>query len=126
MNKEEILNLYDKVVSATFTNIYSFSKDKIVLKNYYDKNENHRFFLEVACMVGYIYNKDIYINVSLPTLLKIRFRKKNKHIHYISKKKIEKNSSFDIIQVGIFEAEAFNVENTIFGDIYREFYKKGK
>lgn len=126
MNKEELYKLYDRIVSATYINIDNLSDDKIILKNYYDKNNNHRFFLEVACMVAYLSGKEIYLETSLLNILKIRFRKKNKHIHYISKKNSSRHKNFDIVEIGLFEAHSFGVENDIFGEIYEAYYKKGK
>ena len=126
MNKEELYKLYDKVVSATYINIDNLSDNKIILENYYDKNNNHRFFLEVACMVAYLTGKEIYLQTSFLNILKIRFRKKNKHIHYISKKKLTRHKTFDVIKIGLFEAQSFGVENDIFGEIYEAYYKKGK
>ena len=125
MNKEELYNLYDKVVSATYANIFSLSKNDIVFKNYYYKNKSHRFFLEVATMVAYMTNKEIYLNIPLWELIKIKFKKKNKHIHRISKKKLEKLNAIDIIEVGLFESAAFNVEPSIFGEIYEAYYERG-
>ena len=55
---EEKYNLFDTLVSVTYANIFSFSKNSdIVLKDFDYNCKTCRTFLEVASMVAFITNK---------------------------------------------------------------------
>ena len=124
-NAEENYNLYDKIISATYANIYSLSKDKdIILKDFDYKCETSKVFLEVACMVAYMTNKEIYVQGSFISFLKARFKKKNKHIHWIRKRK--KVEGIETYQVAAHEALAFKVDTSIFIAIFKSYYERKK
>lgn len=123
--KEERLRLYDEIIAATYANIYSLSKQgNIKLKDFCFDFSSHRVFLEVSCMVGYLANKEIYVQCSFWDFLKIKFTKKDKHIHRIKPTKFIEG--IDIHEVASFEAKAFGKDLEVFKEIYETYYKKGK
>lgn len=121
---EEKYNLYDKIVSATYANIFSLSKDKpIVLKDFYYSSGAGRTFLEVACMVAYITNKEIYVQSSWIDFIRARIVKKNKHIHWIRKNKKDVEG-IEIYKVAAHEAVSFNQDINIFEEIFKAYYER--
>ena len=120
---EEKYNLYDKIVSATYANIFSLSKNKpIVLKDFDYNCKTCRTFLEVASMVAFITNKEIYLQCSLFSYLLARIKKKNKHIHWIRKKK--EIEGIEIYKVAAHEALAFKQQENIFDEIFEAYYER--
>lgn len=116
--------LYDKIISSTYANIFSLSKNNdIILKRFNYENSTSRVFLEVACMVAYITGKEIYLQTGIIDFLKVKLKKKNKHIHRI-KKSFQSIDGINIEQISIFEAEAFQQNVQIFDDIFNAYYNK--
>ena len=121
---EEEYNLYDQIISTTYANIFSFSKDSsIILKDFLYESSMSRVFLEVSCMVAYMTNKEIYLQTSLFNFLRARLKKKNKHIHWIRRHKKNING-IDIYAIAAYEAVAFNQDETIFDDIFKAYYER--
>jgi hypothetical protein len=123
---EEKYNRYDKIISTTYANIFSLSKrGDIILKNFDYNCHTCRVFLEVATMVAYMTNKEIYLHTSLFEFLCARIKKKNKHIHWISqfKKKVD---GIDMHVVAADEAKAFEEDTSIFCDIFKAYYEGKK
>ena len=121
---EEKYKLYDEIVSATYANIFSLSKDRpIVLKDFYYSSGAGRIFLEVACMVAYIVNKEIYVQSSWIDFIRARIVKKNKHIHWIRKNKKD-IEGIEIYKVAAHEALAFKQQENIFDEIFEAYYER--
>ena len=121
---EEKYKLYDKIISATYANIFSLSKNKmIILKNFdYDCNIC-RTFLEVATMVSYMTNQEIYLQCNYFDFIRARLRKKNKHIHWI----LPWDKVIDGIEshvVADYEAREFGVGISIFDHIFKSYYER--
>lgn len=122
-NLEEKYRLFDEIISATYANIFSISKNSnIILRDFDYKCGTSRTFLEVACMVAYMTNKEIYLQCSLFNFIKARLKKKNKHIHWINKRK--KISGINIYDVAAHEAVAFKQKIEIFDEIFSAYYER--
>ena len=126
---EEKFNKYDNFVSDDLVNIKYFchDSDKLILEDININDENDLFFLEMAKIVSQMYDKKIYLKVSLKDLFKIRtklFKPKKK---FFDKKKYEDGDGhFPTKKIKEFMAMKYNTSVDICGDIYREYYKKGK
>lgn len=124
-NEKELYELYDKLVSTTYVNIFSLTKDKeIILKEYSYKDKTARTFLEVAAMVAYISNKEVYLQTSLFDFIRTRIKSKNKHVRWISPKK--EVDGIKIHEVAKFEADAYNQNPSIFDEIFETYYERKK
>ena len=122
---EELYKLYDHIVSITYVNIFSLTKDKdIILKEYSYKDKTARTFFEVAAMVAYFYNKEIYLQTSLIDFICTRIKSKNKHVRWISPKK--EVDGIKIHEVAKFEANANNGDERIFEEIFDAYYERKK
>ena len=137
--------LYDSIVSTTYVNIASLSKDDIILNNFNKDNKVDCFFLTVAFMVAYVENKKIYIKCSFSNYIKTLFK-------FYPLKEVIKNiikgtnclfrakdtqEGINIVEISQFELQAYRKEYygsfnedltmSIFDDIWDEYYaKKGK
>ena len=123
-NNEDKYKLYDELISATYANIFSLSKGKdIVLKNFTYDCYTCKTFLEVSCMVAYMGGKEVYLESSFFDFIRARFKKKNKHIHWIRKNKKNKVEGIEPHQVSAFEAAAFGQDEDIFEKIFKNYYE---
>ena len=115
------LKLYDELINKTSINIFTLSKDKngIYLSNFNPSNKNHRYFLQVARTVSMITNKQIYLDMKLFSYLKFKIFTKSKDV---LKGKIE--NSINIDEVLSFMSNSLQIDNSIFGKIYEEYWRK--
>ena len=122
-NLEDKYRLFDEIISVTYANIFSLSKNsEIILKDFDYCCGISRTFLEVACMVAYITNKEIYLHCSLFNFIKAKLKKKNKHIHWIRKRK--EVEGIDIYSVAAHEAVAFKQKPEVFDEIFKAYYER--
>jgi hypothetical protein len=121
---EEKYNLFDTLISVTYANIFSLSKNTDIILKDFDYNCGvSRTFLEVACMVAYMTNKEIYLQSSIFDFVKARIKKKNKHIHWARKNKVL-TRAIDIYEVAAHEVLAFNEKPEIFEEIFSVYYER--
>lgn len=119
VNYEEKHKLYDQIISATLTNIYTLSKEQkeIVLNNFNPKDKNHLYFLEVAKVASQMFKMPLSLNLSYFNFLKIRFKKKYKGI-------TRKNCfGIDITEVLSFMTKAIKIDPNIYTEIHKEYYE---
>lgn len=123
---EKRYNTYDKIISATYANIFSLSKDnnRIILKDFDYSCKTSQTFLEVACMVAYMTGKEIYLQTSFFGFVRARLSKKNKHIHWIRKKRSKEIDGIDIYSVAAHEAIAFGEDCYVFDKIFEAYYER--
>ena len=115
------LKLYDELINKTSINIFTLSKDKngIYLSNFNPSNKNHRYFLQVARTVSMITNKQIYLDMKLFSYLKFKIFTKSKDV---LKGKIENGINID--EVLSFMSNSLQIDSSIFGKIYEEYWRK--
>lgn len=115
------LKLYDELINKTSINIFTLSKDKsgIYLSNFNPSNKNHRYFLQVARTVNMITNKQIYLDMKLFPYLKFKIFTKSKDV---LRGKIENGINID--EVLSFMSDSLQIDNSIFGKIYEEYWRK--
>ncbi len=115
------LKLYDELINKTSINIFTLSKDTngIYLSNFNPSNKNHRYFLQVARTVSMITNKQIYLDMKLFSYLKFKIFTKSKDV---LKGKIENGINID--EVLSFMSDSLQIDNSIFGKIYEEYWRK--
>ena len=115
------LKLYDELINKTSINIFTLSKDTngIYLSNFNPSNKNHRYFLQVARTVSMITNKQIYLDMKLFSYLKFKIFTKSKDI---LKGKIENGINID--EVLSFMSDSLQIDSSIFGKIYEEYWRK--
>ena len=115
------LKLYDELINKTSINIFTLSKDKngIYLSNFNSSNKNHRYFLQVARTVSMITNKQIYLDMKLFSYLKFKIFTKSKDV---LKGKIENGINID--EVLSFMSNSLQIDSSIFGKIYEEYWRK--
>ena len=115
------LKLYDELINKTSINIFTLSKDKngIYLSNFNPSNKNHRYFLQVARAVSMITNKQIYLDMKLFSYLKFKIFTKSKDV---LKGKIENGINID--EVLSFMSNSLQIDSSIFGKIYEEYWRK--
>ena len=115
------LKLYDELINKTSINIFTLSKDTngIYLSNFNPSNKNHRYFLQVARTVSMITNKQIYLDMKLFSYLKFKIFTKSKDV---LKGKIENGINID--EVLSFMSDSLQIDSSIFGKIYEEYWKK--
>ena len=115
------LKLYDELINKTSINIFTLSKDKngIYLSNFNPSNKNHRYFLQVARTVSMITNKQIYLDMKLFSYLKFKIFTKSKDV---LKGKIENGINID--EVLSFMSDSLQIDSSIFGKIYEEYWRK--
>ena len=120
---EEHFNKYDNIMGATFTNIYSLSKNSeyIIFNNFNYKKTLHRVFLEAGFIAHTITQKKIGLNMPLLPFLYFKYIKMRKRKNNIIR--IKEQSGINIEEVADFEAKAFESSLTIFNDIYNAYYK---
>ena len=115
------LKLYDELINKTSINIFTLSKDTngIYLSNFNPSNKNHRYFLQVARTVSMITNKQIYLDMKLFPYLKFKIFTKSKDV---LKGKIENGINID--EVLSFMSDSLQIDSSIFGKIYEEYWRK--
>lgn len=115
------LKLYDELINKTSINIFTLSKDTngIYLSNFNPSNKNHRYFLQVARTVSMITNKQIYLDMKLFSYLKFKIFTKSKDV---LKGKIENGINID--EVLSFMSDSLQIDSSIFGKIYEEYWRK--
>ena len=115
------LKLYDELINKTSINIFTLSKDKngIYLSNFNPSNKKHRYFLQVARTVSMITNKQIYLDMKLFSYLKFKIFTKSKDV---LKGKIENGINID--EVLSFTSNSLQIDSSIFGKIYEEYWRK--
>ena len=122
MEYNEKYELYDELIGITYANMFSLSKGKdIILKGFDFKCPTCRVFLEVAQMVAYMTNKEIYLQGSWFDAMRARRMKKNKHIHHISARR--GLDGIDIHEVAKYEREAKGLEDNVFEEVFKTYYE---
>lgn len=122
MEYNEKLKIYDELIGTTYANMFSLSKGKdIVLKGFDFKCPTCRVFLEVAQMVAYMTNKEIYLQGSWIDAMRTRLMKKNKHIHHIGARR--SLDGINIHEVACFECEAMGLDKSIFEEVFKAYYE---
>ena len=102
--------------------MFSLSKGKdIVLRGFDFKCPTCRVFLEVAQMVAYMTNKEIYLQGSWIDALRARRMKKNKHIHHISVRR--SLDGINIHDVAEFECQGMELDKSIFEEVFKTYYE---
>ena len=102
--------------------MFSLSKGKdIVLRGFDFKCPTCRVFLEVAQMVAYMTNKEIYLQGRWFDVMRARFMKKNKHIHYISARR--SLDGINIHEVACFERQGMGLDKNIFEEVFKTYYE---
>lgn len=113
---------YDQIVGATFTNLFSFSKedDVIVLSNFNHNSKTYLYAYEIAKMVSSIYNKKILLDMPLWKYLLFKMKKENRKINVGYNFKHSKQT--DTLEMLEYVANAFNEPIGIFSEIYEMYY----
>lgn len=122
-------NLYDKILAATYTNLaIDVNKNNGIYFNSFNKDSTeHKLFLKIALMVANFENTKIYLNCKYFDFLKILFNNYNIKEIFLRKfrfrfRRRESASYTDINFLASFEAKSFEVEPTIFEEIWKEYY----
>jgi len=123
--------LYDKIISATYTNLaIEAINNKGIYFNYFTTNSpTKKVFLKVAFMVANFENVKIYLNcLNLSDFLKIVFD--NYSLWDILRGKcvlrhrfLPSYSGTDIGAIAVFEAKDFGTDIGIFKEIWDEYYE---
>ena len=92
--KEDLYNLYDRIINKTLVNIYSLSKEdkKILLTNFNYEDKEDKTILEIAKIAQSLWNFNSEISCSFFDYLKIKKQNKNfniKRCRRYSDKKID-------------------------------------
>lgn len=122
---EDKYELYDKIVSATYTNILIETNMKEYLVVEYGNTYADKVFYEAVKAIAYITNRQIMIkcNIFRYVLLKIK-EKNNKQILRFRE---GAGNPIPVQALAEFEATEFGVDFSIFEEIYNAYYaKKGK
>lgn len=122
------LHLYDKIVASTLINIYSLTKDSknIVIKDFKNNNK-YLYILDICNKVNFIYynnDKKIKIDTNFLSFFEIYLKERKKGIRFA--RKSQTVGAIDVEEICHFMADAFNVDEDIFGRIYEEYYAKDK
>ena len=125
---EEKYKLYDNIISATYINIASQSKDYVIFNNYNKDVYIDKLFLKVGFMVGNFEDKKIYINCKLFDFLKILFNNYSLKDVLLKKYRIRRKGrpipyGPDWDYIAEFEAKEFGVDISIFKEIWEEYYQ---
>lgn len=129
MNNDKY-NLYDKIVSASITNLLNYAKEsdgKIIFSPYEDEEIYHKYMFNIAlitCSISPSQEIDIYLDISIfkYILLKLKYWKNRKFLHRYTPKIDGTLISIDFITT--YMVSAFNQPLSILEDIYNEYYKK--
>jgi len=114
--------LYDRIVAATYTNIFIESDNKkFIILDDYNKNYISKVFFEVAKSVSAFTNKKIMIKTNLFNYLLLKLGKSRKQICWYKK---EAGTPIPVQDIGNFESKEFHVEPSIFKEIYQAYYSK--
>ena len=126
--KEVQINIedkYDRIVGATFTNLYTFSnKDGVILlDNFNPKDKKDLCLYEIAKSICSIYNRPIAINMNIFKYLIFKLKKENRknNIKFSFNNKKEPISNKELLE---FVAKAFSEEVSVFENIYDTFYNR--
>lgn len=114
--------LYDRIVAATYTNIFIESDNKkFIILDDYNKNYISKVFFEVAKSVSAFTNKKIMIKTNFFNYLLLKLGKSRKQICWYKK---EEGIPIPVQDIGNFESKEFHVEPSIFKEIYQAYYSK--
>lgn len=121
--KEDLYNLYDRIINKTLVNIYSLSKEdkKILLTNFNYEDKEDKTILEIAKIAQSLWNFNIEISCSFFDYLKIKRQNKDfciKRCKRYSDKRINVKDTKDFV------SESENVDSTIYSEIYIDYYKE--
>lgn len=125
---ENKYKLYDNIISATYINITSQSPDYIIFNHFNKDVYIDKVFLKVAFMVGNFEDKKIYINCKLFDYFKILFDNYSFKEIILRKYRIRHHRRPSILApdwdyIAEFEAKEFEVDISIFKDIWKEYYQ---
>ena len=132
---EEKYQLYDKIISATYTNIlnsiliegedgvFSVGKD-VIFSSLANKTDYvRRVFQKVAFMVAEISGCKVAIDMNIFQFIYYRYIKGNRLLRW--KKKTDEVNIF-VGELATFEAKAFDVEMNVFEKIWNAYYERNK
>lgn len=122
MNIEDKYELYDRIIAATYTNIFieSNNKEYIILDKYKD-DYLEKVFFEVAKSVSVFTNKKIMIKTNIFNYLILKLGKYRKQFCRFRE---TAGVPIPIREIGLFEAKEFYVSPDIFEEIYEAYYSK--
>ena len=121
--KEDLYNLYDRIINKTLVNIYSLSKEnkKILLTNFNYEDKEDKTILEIAKIAQSLWNFNIEISCSFFDYLKIKRQNKDFNIKRYKK---YSDKRIDVKDTKDFVSESENVDSTIYSEIYIDYYKE--
>lgn len=122
MNIENNYELYDRIIAATYTNIFIESNNKpYIILDSYNTNYIDKVFFEVAKSVSAFTNKKIMVKTNFFNYLLLKLGKSRKQICWYKK---EEGTPIPVQDIGNFESKEFYVEPSIFKEIYQAYYSK--
>lgn len=126
----EKLRIYDEICAAAFVNVFSLTKEseKICMKNFDPKNEEHLFVLGIVRGVAGSFGKKVCLDVNKFQLWKLnwgidkdcRLLSLNKEDYYCA---FDPNELLDFMRLRAVNACG---EGFTFADIYNEYYNRKK
>lgn len=122
-------NLFDQIVMATFTNLYSNTKEKeenwIKLNNFNFKNIKHLYLLNIALYLQTVCNTTIYLHC--PWWKFWWYKICNWRDMKLVKRAKDNSKGINLEELMMFMANGFEQTVDIFDDIYNAYYtKKGR
>lgn len=122
MNIENNYELYDRIIAATYTNIFIESNNKpYIILDSYNTNYIDKVFFEVAKSVGAFTNKKIMVKTNIINYILLKLGKNRKQFCRFKK---EAGSPIPVQEIGNFEIKEFYVDESIFEKIYKTYYSK--
>lgn len=122
MIEKDKYDLYDKIVAATYTNIFIESNNKkYIILDRYNKNYMDKVFFEIAKSVSYFVNKPIMIKTNIFNYLLLKLGKNRKQFCRFRE---GEGAPIPVQAIGNFEIKEFHVDPSIFEEIYQAYYSK--
>ena len=120
---------YDKIVGTIMQNVIAESNlagGKVVLWDFHPENAVDRLYYYVACIVADLYDKQMYLEMTLWRFIKFKFKnRKRKNIHWVNRRHTslppECQTSVFIIMDCVREFQGIDIN--IFDDINKEYYE---
>lgn len=136
-DNSKLYNEYDRILSAIYVNLFSFSKkDKIIRIIGFDpKDKSSLCVYEMARTVSQLEHMPIYLDVSFFQWIFLRFHKKFRHIHRLTPRQIKnllnrtdinERTYFDVKTDLAYVTQFYEIaksNSNIFNDIYGAFYE---
>lgn len=123
-------NLYDRILSVTYTNIaIDANKNNGIYFNSFNKNNTeHKIFLKIGFIVANFENKKIYLNTKYFDFLKILFDNYTIKEIFLRKtrlrfRRFKHSPCTNIDFLASFEIKEFKVNPDIFEEIWTAYYE---